>query len=216
MCSALDPDISSEDGRDETPPTVVLILTSHAHSPPLKPAPDLKFDLRSIPNPPKAIRTAYTGVDKRLREHMLAHDGFVALLDQAESIIRARAEDLLVHFHDEQKVEMPGPEQSKQGDEGDKISNPSRSSGEEGNESENEDSAEEPEGNRLLRVGAFCARGRHRSVAFVEELSRRSWPATWEIQVAHRDLFKKMKSNQRGHRKSGGHKAVLDESDADD
>jgi RNase adaptor protein for sRNA GlmZ degradation len=35
-----------------------LILTSHAHTPSLDPAPDLKIDVRNLPNPPKQIRDA--------------------------------------------------------------------------------------------------------------------------------------------------------------
>jgi hypothetical protein len=51
----------------------------------------------------------------------------------------------------------------------------------------------------VLRVGIFCAMGRHRSVAIVEELSKLSWPG-WDVKVEHRDISKK----RSGGRKSSG------------
>jgi hypothetical protein len=40
----------------------------------------------------------------------------------------------------------------------------------------------------VVRVGAFCAMGKHRSVAFVHELTRCAWPREWEVRVEHRDV----------------------------
>jgi hypothetical protein len=40
----------------------------------------------------------------------------------------------------------------------------------------------------VVRVGAFCAMGKHRSVAFVHEAARRAWPREWEVRVEHRDV----------------------------
>jgi len=42
----------------------------------------------------------------------------------------------------------------------------------------------------LLRVGIFCAMGRHRSVAMVEELKNLPWPG-WHVVIEHRDIFMK-------------------------
>lgn len=47
-----------------------------------------------------------------------------------------------------------------------------------------------------LRVGGFCELGRHRSVAFVEELSRRKWPIEWEVEVCHRDVDQSNSKNK--------------------
>jgi hypothetical protein len=73
---------------------------------------------------------------------------------------------------------------------------------------------------KVLRVGVCCELGRHRSVAFIEELARRQWPAEWAVEVVHRDVAKgwgqrKGKGNRRdkgGRRKSlkGG---VIDDND---
>jgi hypothetical protein len=39
-----------------------------------------------------------------------------------------------------------------------------------------------------LVVSCFCERGKHRSVAFAEELSRHKWPRDWAVQLHHRDV----------------------------
>jgi hypothetical protein len=38
-------------------------------------------------------------------------------------------------------------------------------------------------GGVTLSVAAFCARGHHRSVAFVEDLATRAWPPEWEVRL---------------------------------
>jgi hypothetical protein len=175
------PDLSSDSSNAQGIP--ILLLTSHAHSPPLTPPPKLKYDLRGVENPPKAIRDAYTGVSKRLRDHMLSHDAFIALLDQAEADIRS-AMDTLLRKSGGAETEVNGPEASVSGSDGEEV---------------------------VLSVGAFCARGHHRSVAFVEELARRKCPSKWEVQIVHRDLgrHRSSGSSQRG-RKSGGGKGGFD------
>jgi hypothetical protein len=52
-----------------------------------------------------------------------------------------------------------------------------------------------------LRVGCFCELGRHRSVAFVEELARRKWPSEWEVEVCHRDVDQSRGKNKNQHHK---------------
>lgn len=54
-------------------------------------------------------------------------------------------------------------------------------------------------------VGCFCELGRHRSVAFVEELARRKWPSEWEVEICHRDVDQtkhKNKNKNQGHKQS--------------
>jgi len=82
---------------DESPPTQnpinptpeqpILILISHSHRHPLSPAPNLKFDLRKVSNPPKHIRDAYDGRSKRLREHMMHMEDFTSLLEASKTSI---------------------------------------------------------------------------------------------------------------------------------
>ena len=52
-----------------------------------------------------------------------------------------------------------------------------------------------------LRVGCFCELGRHRSVAFVEELSRRKWPSEWRVEICHRDVDQSRSKNKSQHHK---------------
>ena len=52
-----------------------------------------------------------------------------------------------------------------------------------------------------LRVGCFCELGRHRSVAFVEELARRKWPSEWEVEICHRDVDQSRGKNKNQHHK---------------
>ncbi len=142
--SLAEPDSEDLNATAVAEPLVVLLLTSHAHSPPLQPPAQLKYDLRSIENPPKPLRDSHTGVSKRLREHLRSHQDFPDLLDRAETDIRAAVAGTRLNVVNS--------------------------------------------GEAVLSVAAFCARGHHRSVAFVEELATRSWPSGWEVRVVHREL----------------------------
>jgi hypothetical protein len=62
-------------------PTLVLI--SHGHAPPLKPAPQLRFDVRSLPNPPKRMRDAHNGTQSGCRSGCRPMQSF--LLDEMRS-----------------------------------------------------------------------------------------------------------------------------------
>lgn len=157
-------------------PLAILLLTSHAHAPPLQPPAHLKYDLRSVENPPKALRDSHTGLSKRLREHLRSHRDFCELLDRAESEIREA---------------MSGYDLATEAD-GGAVS---------------------------LSVAAFCARGHHRSVGFVEELGGRKWPEGWEVRVVHRDLKSgregqkwkgKRRGGGKGGREVGGFELVLE------
>jgi hypothetical protein len=59
-----------------------LLLVSHAQSPPLHPAADLKFDVRSLPNPPKNVRGKYNGTSKRVREWQETDQKFLDRRDE--------------------------------------------------------------------------------------------------------------------------------------
>ena len=189
-------------------PNIVLNLTTHAHSPPLRPAPQLKYDLRTVPNPPKAIRDAYTGVSKRLRDHMLEHEDFVELLERAEAEIGAQMENLV-------EIWRGDNETSRRGERNEQLEKNDHDNGKENNRDHNIGAERrayehEPEYDReiieavtddqmvvILTVGIFCARGQHRSVAFAEELSRKGWPKKWAIRLEHRDLGQKHGSTKR-------------------
>ena len=168
------------DGRDRSASTTrpVLILYSHGRTPPLNPPPDLKYDLRSIPNPPKNARDAHDGRSKRLREHLLGELKFVQKLDEVESEIleamEVRIAETAEKLENDQDRRDDGEESGENGEEGYKSLE------------EDEDGHDPTEA--VLRVGCNCALGHHRSVAFVEELARRKWPRNWSVQLIHRDI----------------------------
>jgi RNase adaptor protein for sRNA GlmZ degradation len=187
--------------------TPLVIILSHAHAPPLNPAANLTYDLRTVPNPPKAIRDSYTGVDKRLREHMRQHDAFRELLVRAEGDIKEALAVLIGERGDGQVAVEDGGEDDDDESHGDE-------SHVDDDEHEINDEVDENHANDgpVLRVGVFCARGQHRSVAFVEELARLDWPRDWEVRVLHRDLGKERGGGKggRGRGKRGGKASEMD------
>lgn len=75
----------------------------------------------------------------------------------------------------------------------------------ESGEIEPEETESESE-SRLLRIGCFCERGRHRSVAFAEELGRMAWPRAWDVVVQHRDVEGQGSGKRRSKRSWSGRK----------
>lgn len=187
---------------------------------PFRPAPQLKVDLRKVPNPPKAIRDAYTGVSKRLRDHMLEHDVFVELLKKAEAEIRATVESMIEPWRADKELtgsttreEVISKEDELKNGEEEEEENVADVEEEDDNGSTIEDIVNESD-RLVLTMGIFCAQGQHRSVAFAEELSRISWPKEWYLIVNHRDLGKKRggATNQSGRdRKIRGADMLEDE-----
>ncbi|KAH7131969.1 hypothetical protein B0J11DRAFT_520449 [Dendryphion nanum] len=187
----------------------LLILYSHARTPPLNPAPDLKYDLRNIPNPPKALRAVSDGRSKRLREHLLSEEKFVERLEIVEGEVRAAMEGRIEEFgggeeeqEEELRVGREGKEENRD-EQGHSDVLP--------NEIENLSESDEDERERpILRVGCNCALGHHRSVAFVCELAARAWPKTWEVRVLHRDLDRKRSGGKRQGQKAGWKKETVE------
>ena len=168
------------DGRDRLASTTrpTLILYSHGRTPPLNPPPDLKYDLRSIPNPPKNARDAHDGRSKRLREHLLGELKFVQKLDEVESEILEAMEAKIAETAEKLENDQDCRDNREEG----------RENGEEEGYKSLEDEDEHDPTEAVLRVGCNCALGHHRSVAFVEELARRKWPRNWSVQLIHRDI----------------------------
>lgn len=194
------------------PVVPLLILTSYAHVPPLTPVPRLKYNLRSVPDPPKSIRDAHTGISKKLRDHMLHQDSFVDLLDKAEEDINAKMPVAEKEYREGLTPTSPVLERRRTWSQ-QKYSDDEEVDGDDEDEDDEdakenfEDDGDDDEGTGkdrpILRVGVFCERGQHRSVAFVEELATRDWPKAWEVKIIHRDLGKKKGSNHKGR---GGRK----------
>lgn len=186
-----------------TPLQPVLIIYSHGRNPPLHPPPHLRYDLRNIPNPPKELRAVSDGRSKRIREHLLSEPKFVQRLEAVERDI-LRTMEAKIAEHAAQLIgseleECTSVDVAKEEEEG--HEDESRALGA---EQENEELSEASSSDHevILRVGCNCALGHHRSVAFVEELSRRSWPKEWQVLVVHRDLEKKRAGGARKMQKA--------------
>ena len=196
---------------------LTLVLISHGHSPPLNPPPRLRFDVRFLPNPPKHIRDAHNGTSKRLQEWMRTDAKFLTRRDEIKSEIEAAMTRMtaeteqrkIARLRSEQKdlttedsepmVEME--QQIEEGEACDEEGPPDQDN------IDNNDSTPRDQAT-LLRVGIFCAMGRHRSVAMVEELKNLPWPG-WHVVIEHRDIFKKhgagkKSSGQRSRGNRGG------------
>jgi hypothetical protein len=70
------------------------------------------------------------------------------------------------------------------------------------------------EGTVQFVVSCFCERGKHRSVAFAEELSRHKWPRDWAVEMHHRDVDGvnngKKKRDQRNNKNNASRKEQHD------
>ncbi|OCK83925.1 hypothetical protein K432DRAFT_157141 [Lepidopterella palustris CBS 459.81] len=119
----------------------ILILYSHARTPPLHQPPDLKYDLRSIPNPPKPVRAAHDGRSKRLREFLRGEEMFARKLEKVEQDI-LDAMRLLV----EAAVERSGEEREGEGE----VEGEVEGEGKEGKEGKEEEEGDGRVGNRGL------------------------------------------------------------------
>ena len=209
---------------DSTPSPPLLIFYSHGRTPPLHPPADLKYDLRSLPNPPKALRDVSDGRSKRLRDHLLSEPKFREKLHDVEREVREAMESKIKEWGEhggdcgrqlDDEEEGEGKVDNEENEEQRSSSNSERKvSG--GQSEENENSREEKEEQHkssittntpsnpnttpltplTLRVSCNCALGHHRSVAFVHELAKLSWPKDWQVEVIHRDVDNKKKKKE--------------------
>ena len=208
-------------------PTVLLTLTSYQHIPPLQPSPDLKYDLRDFPSPEKHVRSKYDGRTKRLRDWLSREPEYTEYLGKVEAEILAKGKELQMEAEEKEEqekaeadkaiaaaaapaepVEVPLPESAPQS----AVEQEERSTTPTADHAQSEADAEEDEKKDKLtlhkpmnlRVGVSCEMGRHRSVAFIEELSRRKWPVEWAVEIVHRDV-RKQRNPRKGTTRSGAH-----------
>jgi hypothetical protein len=191
-----------------------LILTSHGQTPPLHPVPQLKFDVRTLPNPPKHIRDAHNGTSRRLQEWLYSDPAFVTRRAEISGAIESAMADLMCRQRRDPLVSSrlgvnnvesfmgyPGTAVVSVSNAGEDHSSSDGSS--DRKESQNPPTDDDVE----LRVSVFCAMGKHRSVAMVEALSRMPWPG-WQVVVVHRDLLKKRGEKKRRERKGNGNRGA--------
>lgn len=61
------------DSLENDLPTIKITSFGHRRGP-LLPTPDLSFDCRALPNPPKNVRTGHTGLSKALRDALFSKE----------------------------------------------------------------------------------------------------------------------------------------------
>ena len=72
----------------------VLHIISYGHKRgPLVPPPDLLFDMRRLPNPPKHVRSKQTGVFKPLRDWLFADASVQARFAEVSNLIQDRVSE---------------------------------------------------------------------------------------------------------------------------
>ncbi|KDR75289.1 hypothetical protein GALMADRAFT_140814 [Galerina marginata CBS 339.88] len=70
-------------------PTIFITSFGHRRGP-LVPTPDISVDLRTLPNPPKNVRTGQTGLSKVLREWLFSDDQVQRRFDGICTLIQDR------------------------------------------------------------------------------------------------------------------------------
>lgn len=150
--------------------------------PPAKYHKTLSYSIRHLPNPPRHLRVKATGLSRRLQKEFLQNDDVEAFL------LKVRGEIL--------NVVKKGGDLLSAISEGEQDEN---KNGESGDGDINEQPSPENTEDINIVVTICCEEGRHRSVAFVEELARRlgnlkdeddDFPQHWQvsINVMHRDI----------------------------
>jgi hypothetical protein len=153
---------------------------------------------------------------------MLHQESFVDLLDKAESDIKKKMPAVEREYREgitptspvlerrrtwsQQKYSDDEEDEADEDDEDD-VTGGNQQSEDNNDDDDDDDEDDDPEKDRpILRVGVFCERGQHRSVAFVEELATRDWPKAWDLKIVHRDLGRKKGASNKGR---GGRKAPV-------
>jgi len=217
-------------------PTVLIAITSHAHAPPLQPVPDLQYDLRTLPSPgPEKYASKYDGRGKRAREWVKGEAVYVELLGRVEQEALKRGRELELEAEQEKVAQDKAREENKSNvkvetekvpesvkDDDTTVAEAADPETTEAQVVEKMDALdlERVEDSsqlatrippKVLRIGVSSEIGRDRSVAFVEELSRKKWPVEWAVEILHRDVDKQWalrKGKGRSGEKGGRRKTL--------
>jgi hypothetical protein len=154
----------------------------------------LAYNIRHLPNPPRHLRAnGATGLSRRLQKEFLQNDSVEAFLVKVQGEISDAVRE---------GCGLDQPFKATKPDEIDKGGCDAEEAGtptELGADSNDKDAALEEDADIDLIVTICCEEGRHRSVAFVEELARRLTTMLkdgdgisrhWQldIHVTHRDI----------------------------
>jgi RNase adaptor protein for sRNA GlmZ degradation len=165
--------------------TISLFSYGHANGPIIQPPSHsrrhkiLAYNIRHLPNPPRHLRVNSTGLSRRLQKELLQNDNVEAFLVkvQNELVTSIKTEcDLFLHSTEINEQEPKDLHESSHITEQVALDCPDID----------------------MVVTICCEEGRHRSVAFVEELARRlatfrngdSSSQLWQlsVNVTHRDI----------------------------
>ncbi|KAF3916185.1 hypothetical protein AA313_de0206566 [Arthrobotrys entomopaga] len=187
----------------------IVIYSSGAHFGPLKPPATLRYDLRSITNPPKHLRDTLDGRSKKLRDHLLNEQDFVDLLDSItndilQEVVKLEnatgggevpdgdAVDITQHGQSSE-TDMEALEVSKSRDIADTEISSSKEPISQSPINQSFETSLSSENEPTITINCFCHLGRHRSASMVEELGRIKWPKEFQVQVFHRDIDRSRK-----------------------
>ncbi|KAK6954631.1 hypothetical protein Daesc_004598 [Daldinia eschscholtzii] len=81
------PDLVNQDRSLRMSSHKKLYIISHDRHTELSPPPDLLYDLRCVPNPPKATRETHTGQSPQIRDGLMHDPKFRELLEEAKAEI---------------------------------------------------------------------------------------------------------------------------------
>lgn len=168
------------DISDEDQFYVNIVSYGHSNGPLIVPREHhrLTFNVRDIPNPAVGLRKTHTGLSARLRKEVLASKEAQERLAEMVKGVNAKMEDVekkyVSHAYDDDG-EKPAQTEEKRYE---KVY---------AGEFEHREDVES-ESSSTLVVSVVCEEGRHRSVAFVEELGRSLKRRDWDITIDHRDL----------------------------
>lgn len=95
----------------ESPPSSphkdpVLRIISHNRYMPDNPVPDLEYDVRMVPNPPRKMRAEGSGLDTDVQTHLRQDDGYLGIVSKAESDIREKMGEKLEAAGGDGEVEL--------------------------------------------------------------------------------------------------------------
>lgn len=144
---------------------------------------NLSYNIRHLPNPPRHLRANATGLSRRLQKEFLQNDSVEAFLIKIQS-------ELLDAVKTERDQLLCSSEQTAQ------QSKEVHENSDRNAHASEEATLEDPDIDVVVTI--CCEEGRHRSVAFVEELARRltlfkhedDLSRCWKlyVNVTHRDI----------------------------
>lgn len=195
-------------------PTVLIEITSYAHTPPLQPPPDLQYDLRTFPSPsPEKYASKSDGRGSRVREWVNTEAAYIQLLKQVEEEALKKGRELEAEKEIEERENADKLIAQSTENDAEPTSAITQSTESEKELVERIDAlnleptqAQHAKGllpPKILRIGVSSEMGRDRSVAFVEELSRKKWPVEWAVEVLHRDVAKQQRNPRKGKARGG-------------